>query len=116
MNYKLPEECGISSAAIEKFVRALEENHLFTHDIIIAKGDDIIFENYWAPFHKDFLHRLYSVSKSFVSIAVGFAEQDGFVNLDDPISKYFPEEAACATNELMKTQTVRHMLIMSTTV
>lgn len=116
MNYKFPEECGISSVAIEKFVRALEENHLFTHDIIIAKGDDIIFENYWAPFHKDFLHRLYSVSKSFVSIAVGFAEQDGFVNLDDPISKYFPEEAACATNELMKTQTVRHMLMMSTTV
>ncbi len=116
MNYKLPEECGISSAAIENFVRTLEENHMFTHDIIIAKGDDIIFENYWAPFHKDFLHRLYSVSKSFVSIAVGFAEQDGLVNLDDPISKYFPEEAACATNELMKTQTVRHMLMMSTTV
>ncbi len=116
MNYRLPEECGISSAAIENFVKTLEENHMFTHDIIIAKGDDIIFENYWAPFHKDFLHRLYSVSKSFVSIAVGFAEQDGLVNLDDPISKYFPEEAARATNELMKTQTVRHMLMMSTTV
>ena len=116
MNYKLPEECGISSAAIEKFVRTLEENHMFTHDIIIAKGDDIIFENYWAPFHKDFLHRLYSVSKSFVSIAVGFAEQDGLVDLDAPISKYFPDEAARATNELMKTQTVRHMLMMSTTV
>lgn len=116
MNYKLPEECGISSAAIERFVRALEDHHMFTHDIIIAKGDDIIFENYWEPFHKDFLHRLYSVSKSFVSIAVGFAEQDGLVCLDDPIEKYFPEEAACATNELMRTQTVRHMLMMSTTV
>ena len=31
MNYKLPEECGISSAAIERFVRALEDNHMFTH-------------------------------------------------------------------------------------
>ena len=116
MNYKLPEECGISSAAIEKFIRRLEENHMFTHDIIIARGDDIIFENYWEPFHKDFLHRLYSVSKSFVSIAVGFAEQDGLINLDDPIEKYFPEEASHAKNELMKKQTLRHMLMMSTTV
>ncbi len=116
MNYKLPEECGISSAAIEKYIRTLEEYHLFTHDLIIAKGDDIIFENYWAPFHKDFFHRQYSVSKSFVSIAVGFAEQDGLVCLDDPIEKYFPDEAAICKNELMKKQTVRHMLMMSTTV
>lgn len=116
MNHKLPEECGISSSAIEKFIRTLEENHLFTHDVIIAKGDSIIFESYWQPFHKDFLHRLYSVSKSFVSLAVGFAEQDGLISLDDPIKKYFPDEAARAKNELLINQTVRHMLMMSTTV
>ncbi len=116
MDHKLPEECGISSSSIEKFIRTLEDNHLFTHDVIIAKGDSIVFENYWQPFHKDFLHRMYSVSKSFVSIAIGFAEQDGLLCLDDPIKKYFPEEAALATNGLLINQTVRHMLMMSTTV
>ena len=38
----------------------------------IAKGDDIFFEKYWAPFTADTLHRMYSVTKSFVSIAIGF--------------------------------------------
>ena len=116
MKIKTPEACGFSSAAIEKFIRVLEENHLFTHNLLLAKGDDVFFEHYWAPFDKDFLHRLYSVSKSFVSIAVGFAEQDGLISLDDPISHYFPDEAACATNKLLAEQTVRHMLMMSTTV
>ena len=114
MNYKTPEECGISSSNIEKFIRELEENHLFTHDVIIAKGNDIIFEKYWEPFDENFLHRQYSITKSVVALAVGFAIQDGLVDIDAPISKYFPEEAALAKSELIKNQTIREMLTMST--
>lgn len=113
MNYAKPEKCGISSANIEKFIRKLEANHLFTHDVIIAKGDNIIFEKYWKPFDEKFSHRQYSVTKSIVALAIGFAEQDGLVDLDAPISKYFPEESAMAP-ELMKKQTVKDMLTMRT--
>ncbi len=116
MKYSLPEECGISSAAIEKFMRLLEDRRVYMHDIIIAKGDNIIFEKYWAPFHENFLHRQYSVSKSFISIAIGFALQEGLIDLDDPIGKYFPDEAKTAPNKLLPKQTIRQMLTMSTTV
>ena len=92
MNYASPESMGISSAQILKFVEQLEKHHLNTHSLIISKGNTIVYENYWAPFHKDYLHRMYSVSKSFVSLAIGFAEQDGLLCLDDPIIKYFPKE------------------------
>ena len=78
MNYKTPEEKGISSLDIKKLLDVLERNNFSTHGLIIARGDDIVFEKYWAPFNKDFLHRQYSVSKSFVGIAVGFAIDDGF--------------------------------------
>ena len=114
MNYKTPEECGISSLNIENFIRELEENHLYTHNVIIAKGNDIVFEKYWEPFDEKFLHRQYSVTKSIVALAVGFAIQDGLVDIDAPISKYFPEEAALANCELIKNQTVREMMTMST--
>ena len=113
MNYKKPEECGISSANIEKFIRTLEDRHIFTHNVIIAKGNDIIFEKYWKPFDDKFLHRQYSVTKSIVALAVGFAEQDGLVDLDAPISKYFPKETENAV-EPIKNQTVREMLMMET--
>ena len=114
MNYITPEQAGISSKAIQSYVELLEEKQLSTHNLILMKGDHIFFEKYWAPFHKDFLHRMYSVTKSFVSLAVGFAEQDGLLNLDDKIEAYFPAEIKDQTDEAMRNQTIRHMLMMST--
>lgn len=114
MTYATPEQKGISSEHLLEYILYLEQNQMSMHDVIIMRGNDVVFEKYWAPFHKDFLHRQYSVSKSFVSLAIGFLEQDGLVNLDDPISKYFPEELKDQKNEYMRNQTVRHMLMMST--
>lgn len=113
MNYATPEQKGISSEYILQYIQYLEAHHLSTHDLILMRGEDILFEKYWAPFHKDFLHRMYSVSKGFVSLAIGFLEQDGHICLDDPISKYFPEELAQQPDENMRRQTIRHMLMMS---
>lgn len=114
MEYRKPEEVGISSRNILKFVKSLEENRLATHSVIISRGDSIVFEKYWEPFDREFLHRMYSVSKSFVSIAMGFLEQEGKIDLDAPICSYFPEECANQEDELFKNQTIRHMLMMST--
>ena len=79
MTYKTPEAVGISSANIQKYINILEGRRLSTHSLIIARGDDIVFEKYWAPFTPDFGHRMYSISKSVVAIAVGFAEQEGLL-------------------------------------
>lgn len=114
MKYARPEEVGISSEKILEYVKLLEEKQLNTHSLIISKGDTIVFEKYWAPFHKDYGHRQYSVTKSFVALAIGFAEQEGLLNLDDPISKYFPKEMEKQHDENMRNQTIRHMLMMST--
>ncbi|MBE5866566.1 MAG: serine hydrolase [Lachnospiraceae bacterium] len=114
MQYTTPEQVGIKSENIQKYIEVLEKNNLATHNIIMARGNEIFFEKYWEPFHQDFLHRMYSVSKSFVSLAIGFLEQDGLINLDDKISKYFPEEAAIQPDENIRNQTIRHMLMMST--
>ena len=114
IRYVTPEAAGIPSANVERYIRALEDNHLATHSIIIARGNDILFENYWAPFHKDFLHRLYSSSKSYVSLAIGFLEQDGLISLDDKMSKYFAKELEHQPDQNMHNQTIRHMLMMST--
>lgn len=114
MNFKKPEECGISSQNIERFIKSIEDRHLYTHGVVIAKGDSIIFEKYWKPFDENFLHRQYSVTKSIVALAVGFAEQDGLVDLDAPITRYFPEECKTVKCELIANQTVRDMLTMRT--
>ena len=114
MNYITPEQAGVSSAAIQTYIQYLEDNRIPTHSIIMMRGNDIFFENYWKPFNADFLHRMYSVSKSVVSLAVGFAVQDGLIDLDKEIQEYFPEECKAQPDEYMRRQTVKDMLMMST--
>ena len=114
MKYATPEQVGIKSENIQKYIEVLEKNNLATHNIIMAKGNETFLETYWEPFHQDFFHRMYSVSKSFVSLAIGFLEQDGLIHLDDRISKYFPEETALQPDENMRNQSIRQMLMMST--
>lgn len=114
MNYTLPENVGVLSENITKYITELERKRLSTHDIIIARGNEIFYEAYWKPFDRNFKHRMYSVSKSVVALAVGFLEQDGKINLDDKIIKYFPDELENQTDENMKNQTIRNMLMMCT--
>ena len=102
------------SNAIERYLRRLDDAGLSTHNVLIARGDDILFEKYYPPFTADFLHREYSQSKSIVSLAVGFAYTEGLISLDDPIGKYFPDETNGVKDPKMAEQTIRNMLMMST--
>jgi len=108
-----PEQKGLHSKYIKQYIEMLEGQHLSTHSVIIAKGDDVLFENYWEPFGPDMPHRIYSMSKSLTSLAIGFLEQDGMICLDDPLSKYFPEEVQISKDPGVHRQTLRDMLKMS---
>lgn len=107
-----PEEAGISSRDVLGYIKALDRCNLKTHGIIMARGNKIIAEGYYAPYQKDTKHRMYSVSKSFVAIAVGFAEQDGLLSLDDKFMQYFPEYENELTLERYHETTIRDMISM----
>ncbi|MBQ8510530.1 MAG: serine hydrolase [Clostridia bacterium] len=114
MNYRTPESQGVDSRNILAYVKMLEENHVVTHDIIIARGNNILYEDFRPPFTPDFCHRMYSVTKSIVAIAAGFAWQEGLLDLDKPVTYYFEKELEGQTDENMRSQTIRNMLMMST--
>ena len=86
-----PEEAGISSKKVLDFLKTLDACGFSTHSILMARGEKLFAEVYYAPFDKDFKHRMYSVSKSFVSAAVGIAADEGLLSLDDPFIQFFPE-------------------------
>ena len=109
-----PEQAGISSRNVLKFLKTLERYQFCTHSIIMARGKDIFAEGYYAPFHADFKHRMYSVSKSFVAMAVGLAVEDGLLSLDDKFVKFYPEYINENVNAKMKDMTIREMLTMET--
>ena len=109
-----PEKAGISSRKIMEFIMAAEDYGMNLHSLIMARGNDILAEAYFSPINASFLHRMYSVSKSFVAVAVGLAEQEGLLSLDDPVIKYFPEYAEYPADPRLETATIRDMLTMRT--
>lgn len=114
LDFVKPEQVGVSSKNITRYLQSLEQAGLSSHAVIMMRHGKVFFEKYWAPFHKDFPHRMYSVTKSFVSLAIGFLEQEGKLCLDDKIVDLFPAEITAGAHERVKMQTVRHMLTMQT--
>jgi len=114
MFYTTPENAGVPSAAIERFIDRLEGSRLCMHDFLMIKGGGVLAEGYWKPFHADRRHRMYSVSKSFVSIAVGVMIGEGKLSLDDPVAGFFPELLPENPHPYFMEMTIRDLLMMST--
>lgn len=110
-----PEQAGISSKAVAKFIRKLEERGLYTHGFLMMRGDDIFCECYWAPYNKDSIHRMYSQTKSFAGIAIGLLEEEGKLRLDDTLASCFPEKIHGELHPWLRKQTIRQTLLMETT-
>lgn len=110
-----PEQAGISSRKVVRLIDTLNRRGLATHSILLMKGDKLFAEAYWAPFNKDFCHRMYSQTKSFVGVAIGLLEQDGLIDLDRPVHEYFEGrfDKEKLTKEISEV-TVRNMLMMHT--
>ena len=109
-----PEQAGVPSCKVEKFISALERHGLVMHSLLLARGDDLFAEYYWAPFDRDFCHRMYSQTKSYVGIAIGLLEAEGKLSLDDRIADHFPEKCERDLPPELRAQTVRAMLTMET--
>lgn len=109
-----PEAAGISSAAVAQFIKLINKRKMPMHSVLMMKGDKLFAEYYWAPFNKDFCHRMYSQTKSYTSVAIGLLEEEGKLSLDDPIVKYFPEKIYNTIPEELGKQTIREMLTMTT--
>ncbi len=107
-----PEEMGIPSRAISRVIKRLERDHVPMHSLLIARHGKMVFEGYYAPYTRETLHRMFSVTKSFVSLAIGCLEKEGRISLDDPICRYFPEYVPNEVHPWIAAMTIRHMLEM----
>ncbi len=98
----------------KKFEERIKKENikLFAYEVI--KGDETVYKKYFEGHAENELFRLYSVTKSFVSLAIGFLLQDNVIKLDDKIIDYFPEYVNENTHEFLKALTIRQMLMMST--
>lgn len=109
-----PEETGIPSKCIIRLTDQLQRRQIPMHSLLLMRHDKLVFEGYYAPCTADSLHRMFSISKSFTSIAIGLLVDEGRISLDDPIIQYFPEKLPDKDNihPWIAQMTIRNMLMM----
>jgi CubicO group peptidase (beta-lactamase class C family) len=109
-----PESQGVSSQALLAFIEALDGTVDTMNSIIVVRHGQVIAEGWWAPFAADTPHQMFSLTKSFTSTAVGLAQAEGKLSVDDSVLKYFPDVAPAAGNDFQKGMRIRDLLAMST--
>lgn len=74
-----PESVGVSSKAILGFIKDMEDRGLENHSFMILRHGKVLAEGWRSPYNPDTPHALYSFSKSFSSLAIGYAIDEGVI-------------------------------------
>jgi CubicO group peptidase (beta-lactamase class C family) len=109
-----PEAQGVDSRAVHALVSALHEQDLGLHSIMVLRHGSVIAEGWWGPYSAAQRQMMFSVSKSFMATAVGIAEDEGLLSVDDDILSFFPSYATPAIRANVAGLKVRHLLAMAT--
>ncbi|MFX0205602.1 MAG: serine hydrolase domain-containing protein [Candidatus Hodarchaeota archaeon] len=110
-----PEAQGMDSNKLEQMKYSIQKQNIAIDSVIIVKNGYIIFEDYFSYYTQNHLHRLYSVTKSFISALIGIAIQKGYINsIDQKIVEFFPDKSIANLDSRKKSITLEHALTMST--
>jgi CubicO group peptidase (beta-lactamase class C family) len=109
-----PEEQGVSSSALLAFVEAADREIDGMNSVMLVRHGHVIAEGWWSPYSAESPHQLFSLSKSFTSTAVGLAVAEGKLSIDDPVLKFFPDDAPAEPSNNLKSMRVSDLLRMST--
>lgn len=114
LHHTPPEAQGISSQAVIDFVNAVDQTIDELHGFVLMRHGAVIAQGWWAPYTADRGHMLFSLSKSFTSTAVGLAQAEGLLSVDDLVLSFFPEEAPANPDPNLAQMRIRHLLSMAT--
>ncbi|WP_329309648.1 serine hydrolase domain-containing protein [Streptomyces sp. NBC_01262] len=108
-----PAASGMSSRSIAALLDRLEARSVECHSIMVVRHGHVVAEGWWAPYSAERPHLLYSLTKSFTSVAVGLAIADGLLSLEDRVVDVLPDHVPGDISEQGRRLTVHHLLCMT---
>ncbi|MFS0749812.1 serine hydrolase domain-containing protein [Oceanobacillus sp. 1P07AA] len=91
-----------------EFEKKIKKDHI--DSVLVQSNNRIIFEYYRNRKMKEKQHKIYSITKSVLSILVGIAVDKGFIkDINTSIVDYFPENKDDAKKDI----TIKHLLTMT---
>lgn len=108
-----PEAEGLSSSAILAFVEAAETELDALHSLMILRHGHIVTQGWWQPYGASYNHRLFSLSKSFTSTAIGLAVSEGLLGVDDLVVSFFADALPQEPSANLLAMRIRDLLSMT---
>lgn len=100
----------MSILILQEFIERIDKEKLKLAGIAVSQHGKCLGEHRWSA---DSPHRLYSLSKSFTSTAVGMAIDEGYLKLTDRPIDIFAELLPDYVDEKLEKLTLRDLLMMA---
>jgi CubicO group peptidase (beta-lactamase class C family) len=98
---------------VAKFVDAMKESGLDLHSLMVFRHGNVVYENWYGDNAADKIHVMNSVSKTYTSMAFGFAVQENLLNVSDKVISFFPDKLPAEISPELASLEIRHLLTMS---
>ena len=109
-----PQEQGVDTALLNRFYQAMYAlPDVDIHHLMVLRHGKVISERHAAPYQAEYLHMLYSASKTVTGLAVGLAVDDGLLSVDDKVSKHLRDKMPATLSPALDSLTVRNLLMMA---
>jgi CubicO group peptidase (beta-lactamase class C family) len=77
---------------------------------LVIRNDSLLYERYFSNYDEEAIVASFSMAKSVLSILIGIAIDEGFIeSVDEPVTKYIPELKANGFDKV----TIKHLLQMT---
>jgi CubicO group peptidase (beta-lactamase class C family) len=108
-----PEAEGVSSSAILAFLDGVAKSTSELHSFMLVRHGKVIAEGWWNPYAAKLKHTMYSMSKSFTSTAVGLAQSEGKLSVEDKVISFFPDDLPANISDNLAALRIKHLLSMA---
>jgi Beta-lactamase len=103
----------VDAARIAGFLDAVEAAGMDLHSLMILRHGVVVAEGWWAPYRSDDIQLLYSLSKTFLAMAVGIAIAERRFSTEDLVADLLPDLVPRPLPEHLRQLRVRHLLSMA---
>ncbi len=107
------QQVGIDPAAVQHLAQALIRGGMDLHSLMVIRHGKVASEVYIAPFYRESVHMVFSISKSFLSAAYGFALQEGLLTRETRFLEVFPELRPKKEDPYLEKLTIDHLMRMT---
>ncbi len=113
--YSTPEIQNMNSTMLETVDELMENYSCGVRSFLVVRNDYIVHETYYSPYYtENHTQYLYSSTKGIVSLLVGLAIFQGYIdNVSQKVVDFFPDRTIENLDSLKEEITLEHLLTMT---